>query len=340
MTKLTRHICALAPLPAELSDRIEIIPTGAFRLADKRGKLEHRLDNPAEVIARSFSMAAGGARVLPIDFDHRSFAAQGTGDSRAAGWITGMEVEGDRIMATVEWTPEGRRALEEKAYRFISPVFKFQRDGKVVLIEGAGLVNNPALPQLRQVASKDEYMDPIEEIAGLLGLAADQSDEIVGRVSALLETETQMASITEAAGVSGDDAVTQICGRLSGPDADPAKFVPMETFKGVQTELASLRSEVNQGKAEAALERARSEGKLVPAMESWATALASKDLEQFEAWASAAPVMVEPGKRKLAGRVPPVKTDALDETERRVASMMGVSEDDFLATRNASRKEN
>lgn len=336
MDKLTRHICALAPLPADPSDRIELIPVGEFRLADKRGRQPMRLDNAAEVIAASFAVAAGG--VLPIDFDHRSFAPQGSADSRAAGWITAMEVEGDRVFASVDWTAEGRAALESRAYRFLSPVFKTRRDGQVALIEGAGLVNNPSLPTLRQLASKDEQMDPIEKIAGLLGLSADTPDKITERVEALLATETQMASITQAAGVTGDDLATQICARLSTAEVDPSKYVPLGAFTDLQTQFASLQKGLASDKAEDALEKARDAGKLTPAMEDWATQFASKDLSGFEAWAAIAPTVVNIGARHHAGRVPPVKTDALDETERQVASMMGVSDDAFLATRNAAVK--
>ena len=340
MDNLTRHICALAPLPADPGDWMELIPVGEFRLADARGRKPMRLDDAAEVIALSLQMAAGG--VLPIDFDHRSFAKQGSADSRAAGWITGMKVEGDRVMASVEWTDEGRRALEGRSYRFLSPVFKSRPDGRVVLIEGAGLVNNPSLPALRQLASKEDLMDPIQKIAALLGLSAEEPDKIEERVGALLETETQLASIVQAAGIAADadDVTTQLCARVAqGDDVDPTKFVPMSMFADVQTQLASLQKSVGDDKAETALQRARDAGKLTPAMEVWATQLASKDLAQFEAWSAAAPVVVNLAGRRLSHLTPPVKTDALDETERHVASMMGVSEDAFLTTRNAAVKE-
>lgn len=338
MSKLTRHICALAALPAEVTARIELIPVGEFRLGDKRGQKPMRLTDAPAVIAASFAAAPGN--VLPIDFDHRSFGTQGAADSRAAGWITAMDVQGDRVWASVEWTPDGIKALSDRTYRFVSPVFKTRADGSVALIEGAGLVNNPALPQLRQLASRDDNMDPIEEIAGLLGLPTDKPEDIVGRVGALLGAETQLASIMAVAGIKGDDAGTQICARLQqGAVVDPAKYVPLSAFTELQTQFASLQASVHGDKAAAALDRARADGKLVPAMETWATELASKDLAQFEAWAAAAPVMVTPGQRQLAGRVPPVKTDALDDIERQVASMMGVSEDAFLAARNAAVKE-
>jgi phage I-like protein len=141
----------LAPLPSAPAERIELIPVGPFRTADARPAF--RLDHPEDVIRSSLSAAPGG--VLPIDFDHRSFGEKGAADSRAAGWITALQVEGGRIMASVEWTADGQKALQDRSYRFVSPVFKNRADGQVVLIEGAGLVNNPALPQLRQLASKE-----------------------------------------------------------------------------------------------------------------------------------------------------------------------------------------
>ena len=337
MTKLVRSTCTLASLPAEPADRIELIPVGPFKTADARPAFH--LDQPEEVIRRSLADAPGG--VLPIDFDHRSFAEKGQADSRAAGWITGMAVEGNRIMAAVEWTAEGRSALQGRSYRFVSPVFKNRPDGQVVLIEGAGLVNSPALPQLRQLASKETLMDPIAKIAGALGLPADKPDDIVARVEALAAAETQLASITKAAKVTGADAVTQICARLTAAQPDPSAFVPKASFDQLQTQFASLQRDVQSGKVEAALEKARDEGKLTPDLEAWATQLASKDLAEFEAWAKVAPVRVEigGGRRQLAGRTPPVKTDALDDTERQVASLMGVKPEAFLATRNAAVKE-
>lgn len=338
MTALIRTICSAIALSAVPADRVELMPIGDFRLGDPKRQMAFRLDDPAAVIARSLALAPGN--VLPIDFDHRSFAKQGEQDSRAAGWITGLQVEGSRVMASVEWTAEGRAALEGRSYRFLSPVFNNTPDGRVVRIEGAGLVNIPALPQLRQLASKETSMEPIEQIAGLLGLTADKPDDIVARITALAGVETQMASIAKAAGAEGDDVVTQVCAKLTANAPDPSAFVPMATFQQVQTQLASLQTDVTAGKVEAALERARDAGKLIPAMEDWATQLASKDLEQFEAWAKAAPVMVTPGQRQLAGRTPPTRqADELSDVERQVASKMGLSADAMLATRNSEATE-
>lgn len=333
MDKTDRHICAVAPLPSEVSDRIELIPIGVFKTADRRGAMT--LSDPEAVMARSLALAPGN--MLPIDFDHQSFRAPF--NTRAAGWITALEVEGDRIMASVEWTTEGRAALIDRSYRFLSPVFKTDRKSQqVLLIEGAGLVNVPALPQLRQLASKEIDMDPFEKIAGQLGLSADDPDAVEARIAALLDGETQLASVIDAAGVEGDDSVTQICSRLTTPpEPDPTKFVPMEMFQDAQRQLASAQSELGAGKVDEALESARAAGKLTPGMESWARNLASKDLAAFNDWAGAAPKVLS-AERVIQGKPDP-KPEALSDEERQICSQMGISEDTFLATRNANVKE-
>ncbi|MEH7830563.1 phage protease, partial [Gemmobacter denitrificans] len=198
------------------------------------------------------------------------------------------------------------------------------------------LVNTPALPQLRQLASREELMDPILQIAGLLGLSADKPEDILARVSALAAAETQLAAIKRAAGVKGEDATTQICARLTETAPDPARFVPMASFKALETQFASLQQEIAGDKVETALQQARDEGKLVPADEDWARSLASKDLGLFEDWRKSAPVRLEPGKLQLAGRQPPGKTagDALDPLERQVASRLGIAPEEFLKHRN------
>ena len=102
---LERHTAALtAEVSADAPSRIELIPTGAFRTADRRG--EFSIDDAAEVISASLAAAPGGQ--MCVDFGH---GIHGGGERRssAAGWITGLEQEGDRIMAAVEWTPEGAR---------------------------------------------------------------------------------------------------------------------------------------------------------------------------------------------------------------------------------------
>lgn len=332
---LIRHTAALTTEVApDAPARIELIPTGAFRTADRRG--EFSLDDAAEVIATSLQAAPGGH--LCIDFGHGIYGSAERRSS-AAGWITGLEPEGDRIMASVEWTPEGAQALRDRAYRFVSPVFK-TRDRKVVLIEGAGLVNNPALPQLRQLASQQEdiQMDDIKKIAAALGLGDDAGvDTILTTIAASKETgdrnATVLASVMDAAGVTdlNEDGVRQLCAR-AGEEPDPTRYVPKTALDEVTRQLAALQGEVSAKSVDAAIEAAKKAGKLTPAMEGWGRQLAARDLEAFEAFAASAPVVVG-SDRPTAGAPPAANADELTATERQICAVTGVDPERFLATR-------
>lgn len=325
LTRQTGSALAIDGVP----DRIEIIPTGHIRTADRRA--DFTLTDAAAVIERSMAAAPGG--VLLVDFGH---GVQGRADRRsdAAGWITGMQVEGDRVMASVEWTPAGADALRNRSYRFISPVFYNRSDREVVLITGAGLVNEPALPQLRQLASKQETdMDDLKQIAGALGLGDDASlDEVLTACRDAKDPASGpvLASILTAAGVEEltPEAGKQICARLTGVP-DPSSYVTRAAFDDVTQQLAALQKQVGSGAVEGAIAAAKSEGKLTPAMEGWARQYASADLDGFRTFVTGAPVVVQAG-RELTGQ-PPAGGDGLTELDRQMCAAMGIDPEKFRA---------
>lgn len=134
--------------------RVRILPSGTFRGVDGRGPLT--LDDPAAVIAAS--MAAGP---LPIDENHAIDWARGQG-APALGWIVAIESAADGLWATVEWTAEGRRLVEGRAYRGISPVIESEKDtGLVVRVLRAALTNNPNLPALNLFNKELQGTEPM-----------------------------------------------------------------------------------------------------------------------------------------------------------------------------------
>jgi phage I-like protein len=145
------------PLPTDGSvpEWIELLPLGTFAASDGRGPFH--ADGP-EIIAAT--RAHGLSKGLPIDYDHRTYYAD---DSKAAGWIRELRISGDTLEGQVEWTPAGAAAIKSKEYRFISPVYQFdpadpdapqeRQSGRVLYLAGAGLVNDPALKQIRPLAA-------------------------------------------------------------------------------------------------------------------------------------------------------------------------------------------
>jgi phage I-like protein len=85
------------------------------------------------------------------------------------GWITGLELDGKDVRATVEWTKPGARAIRDKTYTRISPTFvnsyKTERGedrGRALI--GAATTNRPVLKDLPVLSLS-------EPIAGTVQLA-------------------------------------------------------------------------------------------------------------------------------------------------------------------------
>lgn len=171
-------------IPGDAPEWVNLIPVGEFSGRDGRGPFQ--LDDPESVIkaTQALDMSAG----IPIDFDHSTdFAAPAGNPAPAAGWIKALAVRDGFLCGRVEWTPAGAKALAQKMYRYISPVFEHAKDGTVQRLLRAGLTNNPNL-KLPAIASAEDLtmasahakksklqalVDDIKETAEEIGLPVD-----------------------------------------------------------------------------------------------------------------------------------------------------------------------
>lgn len=288
----------------DVSEWVHLIPAGTFWGRDGRGP--YRLDVQAVLDA----FRAHGAD-LPVDYEHQSLSAgDKAGPVPAAGWIQDLEARDDGLWARVSWTPTARQLLAAKEYRYLSPVFRHDKQGRVVALEGAGLTHMPNL-YLRAAARQEDPMEltPLTEALGI-DPSAD-IETIVAHAKQLREAATR--------------------------DPDPAQWVPMSQHKAVADELAKLQTEIAKGKAESAVREAMSQGKLSPAMRDWALSYAVKDPDGFAEWVKAAPVVVTADTTVSASAAQ--KPDALSDEERYVCAALGISESDFAAHKKAIIKE-
>lgn len=333
--------CTAEVLPLsgeELPSRIELMPLGPIRLQDSRGEVG-RVTDAAGLIARTMGAAKGG--MLPIDFAH-GMDGQGTRDGRAAGWITSLEVEGHRIMASVEWTPAGEDALRGRLFRFISPTFTVpEGQTEVGRILRAGLTNDPALPELAHVASQQENdLMPqwLKQLAAKLGMP-EETDEakVLAAAESAINQATRAAGIVTAAGLTGElteTAATAIAAKVGAApaddaDPDPSKFVPMSAFQELSAKFTTLTASVSEDRAGTVVKAAMEAGKVTPGLEGWARKYAASDLDGFKTWLASAPVVID-GKA-VTPKGAPDNADQLTADERNVIAATGVSEAAFLA---------
>lgn len=305
-------------LPADAADDgqplapewVQLIPAGSFSGRDGRGPY---LLNSAAVLA---AFQKGGID-LPIDYEHQTLSATDkAGPVPAAGWIKALEVREGSLWGRVEWTPKAAQLIAQREYRFLSPVFRHDKAGRIVALEGAGLTHYPNLDLEPVAHQKGEPMD-LKPIIEALGAPADAD---VAQLAAHVKTLKEAAS----------------------RQPDPREWVPMSQHQAVAQELAALQKQVAKEKAEAAVRAAMSAGKLAPAMQDWALAYAEKDPEGFAEWVKAAPVILAPEGDKAAHRVAPnagTGAEALTDEDRYVCAALGLSEADFAAHKNTLIKE-
>lgn len=141
MNTLTARALNVALDGAPPPDWIQLLPPGpAIQGSDGRA---WTLPDPQPI------MTAFTARNKPlvIDWEHASEhrAPQGL-DAPAAGWIDQLDIRAGAIWGHVEWTPKAAQQIADREYRFLSPVFTYQKaDARIVELQSAGLTNQPNL---------------------------------------------------------------------------------------------------------------------------------------------------------------------------------------------------
>ncbi len=300
----------------DVPEWIQLTPSGP-EISGRDGR-KWILPNPEQVVSAFRNHGAD----LPIDIEHATQLKGTKGEAApAVGWIKDLEVRSGELWAKVDWNEAGNAVIQSKGYRYVSPVFKFERStGHILKMASAGLTNNPNL-----------------ELAALNHEAAQT-------------TETKMdTAIIEALGLNSDataaDAVVAI-GKLkeardtalnSAQTPDPDKFVPkadhdlaLNRISGFEAkEKADEETAIN-----AALDGAIEAGKIAPASRDYHLAACQEEggLDRFNSMVEASPVIA--GDTKLDGKDPKKGNAALSEIELAACHAMGMTEEDYATAKN------
>lgn len=288
---------------------IPLVPAGQVVGRDGR---EWVNDNP-QLVLDAF---AAGAADLPLDLEHATEKKAPQGDpAPAVGWIKELQVRDGQVWGRVEWTETGRNAVESKSYRYVSPVFIYERASRrVVALTSAALTNRPNL-FLQALNGQEERMT-LEELLAALGLPKGTTFEAalahIGKLKGDLVTATNAAA---------------------SPSLD--KFVPRADFDAAlaratnaEASLTALNQQAKDKDITAAIEKALAEGKITPATVDYHKAQCALEggLERFAEYCKAAPVIADPStmdKKQPDGGAP------IDDVQRAVNAMMGIDDETF-----------
>ncbi|WP_202967145.1 phage protease [Candidatus Williamhamiltonella defendens] len=259
---------------------------------------------------------------LPIDIEHATELKAPRGDpAPAVGWIKGLEVrDGGAVWGWVEWNPQGRSLMEEKSYRYLSPVFTFDTKTKRILqLYSAGLTNQPnlhltALNQRIQPAGEHVMTLPLA-LCTALGLSAQEAQA----VSAIHQMKTDK-----------DKALNSV----SHPSLE--KFVPradhdaaLNRAQAAEIRLREIEHKTLHQHIEDELEKALKTGAITPATVAYHRACCQQDggLKRFREFLQCAPRMGEDTDwdKKAVNK----QNRGLSEEDKVACSSLGLDKDAF-----------
>lgn len=336
------------------------MPAGAVATRDGRGPWVNA--SPVGILVE-FSQYG---MPLCIDYEHQSVeAGKKIGPTPAAGWIHELASRDGEIWGRVAWTDKAAEMIAAAEYRYISPVFQYDKQSGVILrIVGAGLTNNPNL-YLQAVAKQTEdcMNELLERICYMLNLPTTSTPEEIGmHLDRLRDMVTGVESATASAqelartlGIAETSSAAEVATALAsrftivtsgGADratgqVDLAQYVPRAEFDRVAAALNQIQAERTQERASREQEQAErtvadaiKSGKIAPALKEWGVAYCRQDPKGFEAFVAKAPVIAD-GSTLAEGEPPAAATGMLDDADREVCRQMGISEDDYKKTREA-----
>lgn len=321
---------------------VHLLPDGVFSAQDGRpGTLEKSRVSQwtlNEKTALRLVAAFGNKRTpLVIDYEHQSLNTRQNGKpAPAAGWIEELHyLPGRGLFAKVDWTETALNFLEQREYRFISPVISFDpQTGEVTRLIAAALTNIPAIDGLTAVAAtlntNQETVMDLKQLALAVGLAETASEaEVMARVTAISAQAAQVAALTEQVAALSSGTAD------AGNTPDPKAYVPMDVFLASTVQVAALAQEIETLKAqgadtrlETAITAALSDGRLLKGQEAWARTLAKAAPEALETFLRTAKPIAALSNLQSGGKEPEKGTGeafaSLSDEEAYVCAQLGL----------------
>jgi len=317
--------------PVELDDGkapewVELIPAGPT-VSGRDGRSWLFDDAAVDLVQSSFATRAID---LPIDWEHATQHRAAVGqDAPAGAWIKQLDARDGALWGQVEWTPRAALQVENREYRFLSPVFDYVPDNRrIVHLVSAGLTNKPNF-QLTALNQEDLNTivenTPVQLPAALLALLG------------LPETATPEQAVTAATQLK---ATAQA---INSEHANLERFVPRDDYNALLNRATNAEQKLDaffkteHAKAvELALTAATQSGKVTPATVEYHRAICQDlaGLERFKAYMEAAPIVADASglEHRLA---PQQAMTALNSEERAMCLQLGVDPIEFAKNKQS-----
>lgn len=122
---------------------VQIAPYGEFNGSDRNGNAIPETLTPDGLAQLAETLNASGDSIL-VDKDHASCRVGLDRNTQAAGWISKFWTTVKGLFGRMKLTKSGRELVENREYRFLSPTFSLDEEGRPVKLHSVALTNTPA----------------------------------------------------------------------------------------------------------------------------------------------------------------------------------------------------
>lgn len=331
-----------------------LIPEGIFRGIDGRP-----LDAPHWELTpergRQIATALNQRSIdMVVDYEHATLKAQETGEpAPASGWLkpAGFQyIEGVGLCsAEFEWTQKANGFIEAKEYKYISPVFFYNKAGEVLGLHSVALTNTPnldQLPEARLAAAAQDFLSQqsdedsqmkefLELMRKKLGLPETATDEEF--LAAANSAFTKMDDAFGTAFVKSDQTLVAAIEKAievktaanSQANVDMTQYVPMSVYKEAVANASDAAAKAATKEIDDLIVAACADGRLTgKATIDWIKEQAKTNPEFAKSHIESLPKIAALSQKQTSNidlNKPAPQTDALKDD---VFSMLGVSQAD------------
>ncbi|WP_434777686.1 phage protease [Neisseria sp. Ec49-e6-T10] len=359
-TPLSFAILSDFSLHTDADGLLQILPYGQFRARDGRpfdAPYWNLDDASGERLAAQLNTRL---KDLVVDYEHQTLNAQKNGlPAPASGWLKARHYvykPGQGLFARVEWTSKAQSFIDNNEYRYLSPVFAYDKNGEIYQFLHLALTNTPALDNLPEIVAalsqsftfmeQKTMNEALKLLKQLLGLpeSADESQTVaaLNTVTNLMTSSKGLATCNTNLIQFMKDNQAHIVALSTAEsiqvEPDPAKYVPIDVVKSMQTELAALSNKVKEfeGKqSDELIQAALSDGRLLPSLKSWAEGLAKTNIVALTEYLGSAQPVAALSQTQTNG-LPPAGLDnkkgALTQEQIAVCSELNITPEEYLKT--------
>ena len=242
---------------------ISVLPFG--HVVSQKGEF----DVDEESLAAMKEQIAQRGVDLVVDYEHQTLTGE---RAPAAGWVKELFAEDGHIKARVEWTIPAKQYLENKEYRYLSPVITVRKsDNKATGLHSLALTNTPAIAGMTPIVNSSTFQggetnmnELIKKIAAALGLGEDADEEqILTALSACVEENKALKEAAEGGkkpedqddSIVANKSVCELLGLKAGASTADVAASIMALKGGVDGRVKALEERRRGGRGAGPQER-------------------------------------------------------------------------------------